>query len=431
MSANFYFRQIYRFIHLKNKICFFIRSEDGYHWTVQRDFLRDHVGRSDSELNDLHNASDQVLRDLGWPGSDDPFDIRGVVVGHIQSGKTQNFSAVIAKALDEGYRIVIVLSGMHNSLRNQTQKRLMRDLGHPGASVCEGLPGHTGPCTPPSAGLPRSPDDSQWLNWLTKIDPGNDPGGGDFKPGNIDGGILGQGKHIAVVKKEKTRLERLNQFLKGNIPDGVPILVIDDESDQASVDTGLDENDPTTINALIRGFLNELTNKSSYVGYTATPYANYFTDPNVWADEAGASLYPKDFIDLLPEPPGPPEGRYVGLDTLFGDTPLPISRRVSDPEAGSINSPPGHSGSTLADRYWEAWLCPKDMMKRAGSRESSSSTPGTNFSTSFWSRKQIRSASTRTKGSHPGPVCRVTTVSHSGRWTPSARSCWAAPQSRQ
>ena len=322
------------------------RSEDGYHWTVQRDFLRDHVGRSDAELDDLHNASDQVLRDLGWPGSDDPFDIRGVAVGHIQSGKTQNFSAVIAKALDAGYRIVIVLSGMHNSLRNQTQKRLMRDLGHIGASVCEGLPGHTAPCTPPSAGLPRSPDDSQWLNWLTQSDPDNDPGGGDFKPGNIGGETLGQGKHIAVVKKEKSRLESLNQFLKGNIPDGGPILVIDDESDQASVDTSTDENDPTTINALIRGLLNDITNKSSYVGYTATPYANFFTDPTSWANEAGASLYPKDFIDLLPEPPGPPEGHYIGLESLFGDTPFPGYRRVNVVEAGSINEPPGHGAAT-------------------------------------------------------------------------------------
>lgn len=343
------------------------RSEDGYHWTVQRDFLRDHVGRSDSELDDLHNASDQVLRDLGWPGSDDPFDIRGVAVGHIQSGKTQNFSAVIAKALDAGYRIVIVLSGMHNSLRNQTQKRLMRDLGHGGASVCEGLPGHTAPCTPPSAGLPRSPDDSQWLNWLTQSDPDNDPGGGDFKPGNIGGETLGQGKHIAVVKKEKSRLESLNQFLKGNIPDGGPILVIDDESDQASVDTGLDENDPTTINALIRVLLQEMTTRSSYVGYTATPYANYFTDPDVWADEAGASLYPKDFIDLLPEPPGPPEGRYIGLDTLFGDTPLPISRRVSDPEAGSINSPPGHGAAVkLRQALRDYFLATAGRVHRSG-----------------------------------------------------------------
>ena len=322
------------------------RSEDGYHWTVQRDFLRGHVGRLDAELNDLHNASDQVLRDLGWPGSDDPFDIRGVAVGHIQSGKTQNFSAVIAKALDAGYRIVIVLSGMHNSLRNQTQKRLMRDLGHIGASVCEELPGHTGPCIPPSAGLPRSPDGSQWLNWLTQIDPDDDPGGGDFKLGNIGGEILATGKHIAVIKKEKTRLEGLRQFVNGNIPDGVPILVIDDESDQASVHTGPDENDPTTINALIRVFLNDMTNKSSYVGYTATPYANFFTDPTSWADEAGASLYPKDFIDLLPEPPGPPEGHYIGLESLFGDTPFPGYRRVNDVEAGSINAPPGHGAAT-------------------------------------------------------------------------------------
>ena len=68
-----------------------LRSGDGYHWMVQRDFLRDHVGQSDAELDSLHNSSDEVLRNLGCPGLDDPFDVRGLAIGHIQSGKTQNF----------------------------------------------------------------------------------------------------------------------------------------------------------------------------------------------------------------------------------------------------------------------------------------------------------------------------------------------------
>ncbi|SVE63040.1 uncharacterized protein METZ01_LOCUS515894, partial [marine metagenome] len=113
--------------------------------------------------------------------------------------------------------------------------------------------------------------------------------------------------------------------------------------------------------------LQEMTTRSSYVGYTATPYANYFTDPDVWADEAGASLYPKDFIDLLPEPPGPPEGHYIGLDTLFGDTPLPISRRVSDVEAGSINSPPGYGAAVeLRQALRDYFLATAGRVHRSG-----------------------------------------------------------------
>jgi hypothetical protein len=104
-------------------------SSRGYYWKRQRAYLAHTLKRKDFELDSLDRSSDKVLGHLEAPDAREPFGVKGLVVGHVQSGKTANFSALIAKAADAGYKIVIVLSGLHNTLREQTQKRLERDLG--------------------------------------------------------------------------------------------------------------------------------------------------------------------------------------------------------------------------------------------------------------------------------------------------------------
>ena len=116
----------------------------GYHWRRLRPYLIDQVGRAEAEVESLDDTSDEVLAHLEDPRPTGPleFRVQGLVLGRVQSGKTLNFSALIAKAADLGYKLVVVLSGIHNSLRQQTQTRLARELG-----LVPGPPG----CPPPRA----------------------------------------------------------------------------------------------------------------------------------------------------------------------------------------------------------------------------------------------------------------------------------------
>ncbi len=291
----------------------------GYYWIRQRQYLLATVGRTERELESLDDDSDRVLSHLEHPLDSELFTTRGLVIGYVQSGKTANFSALIAKAADVGYRIVIVLTGMHNSLRQQTQRRLDRELGFiEGVGV--GLPDHG-------------------LRWLSQTTADLH---GDFQPGTSDPNVLqGNERVIFVVKKFGTVLDRLISFIEqANPPEGVPVLIIDDEADQASINTGgnrgaaqddgdelqlselvdevdpevdlEEELDPSKINAKIRTIIN-LFSRVAYVGYTATPFANVLIDQSTEDRDVFEDLFPKDFILTLPAGPG-----YVGTERLFG-----------------------------------------------------------------------------------------------------------------
>ena len=198
--------------------------EEGYYWRRQRAFLAHDLGRKEFELDSLDKSTNKILSHLEDPSSTDGFGIRGLVIGHVQSGKTQNFSALIAKAADAGYKIVIVLSGLHNSLRRQTQLRLERDLGRENVKgVGEAEPG------------------KRW-QWMT--------GSGlweDFSKTGFNAAVLqGNEQVILVVKKNKSRLEWLNEWMKNRVPRDVAVLVIDDEADQASINTGGNRRGPAS-----------------------------------------------------------------------------------------------------------------------------------------------------------------------------------------
>jgi len=287
---------------------------DGFYWPRQRQYLLDQVGRSPEAVEATDDDSDRVLAYLEDPRGTGPeaFNTRGLVIGHVQSGKTENFSALIAKAADVGYQVIIVLSGVQNGLRQQTQRRLERELGLENVS--------------PGVGLP--PAGRRWNNPTTANLYG------DFTPGTSDPSILqGNEKVIFVVKKWHTVLDKLIRFIdEGEPPAGLPVLVIDDEADQASINTGgnrqqpldelvdendltvnlEDETDPSTTNRLIRKLLTKFQ-RVAYVGYTATAFANVLIDHEAEDVEVYEDLYPKDFIlTLFPRP------NYVGASRLFG-----------------------------------------------------------------------------------------------------------------
>lgn len=267
-------------------------------------------------VRSIDDATDRILGALEDPSGDRPFDRRGLVVGYVQSGKTANYSALIAKAADTGYRLIIVLTGIHNQLRQQTQRRLNAELvgSEPG-------------------GVPYPTEDRQrWLTF-TQTDLR-----GDFLPGNVDTAPLYGGQPALIVaKKNVTILKRLNQWLATLSPamrNTLPVLVIDDEADQASPNTGrnrpfpeieVDDDDedvaqalaegaPSRTNELIRHLLKGFP-RVAYVAYTATPFANVLIDHRAEDRDAGPDVYPRSFIIDLPHPPD-----YYGPERIFGST---------------------------------------------------------------------------------------------------------------
>ena len=228
---------------------------------------------------------------------------RGLIVGHVQSGKTAMFTGLICRGCDVGYKLIIVLAGMLNSLRLQTQERLSSEiLGKP-----DGVP---------------MPAGRHWHE-LTKCDLS-----GDFSAQEDLYSRLQEGQPpvLAVVKKNVSVLQLLNEAL-GKIKDdaksgtqyqslvnNLSVLVIDDESDEASVNTGSGDRVSST-NAEIRTLL-RIFPRTTYVGFTATPYANCFIPVDARDEGLGVDLYPKDYI--LPLNVG---SQYVSSDFIFGRAP--------------------------------------------------------------------------------------------------------------
>lgn len=279
-----------------------------YYWPRLREYLIDTRGWPSHVVRSIDGATDRILAEMEEP-TKDAFDTRGLVLGYVQSGKTANFTALIAKAVDVGYRLVIVLSGVHNTLRRQTQLRLDKQL----VGYAEPRPG--------SIALP--PRGKQWFTFTTEQLQG------DFDPGNANYAALqGTAPVLIVAKKNGHVLRHLQQWLDSapeEIRRTLPVLIIDDEADQASINIGgnrsdVDDEDPGTdddtppavINGLIRGLVRRFS-RSAYVGYTATPFANILIPHNVLDREVGEDLYPKDFIVDLPKPVG-----YFGPEEIFG-----------------------------------------------------------------------------------------------------------------
>lgn len=313
-------------------------------------------------VDELRDSTARVLQVLDDPERAGPWDWRGLVVGDVQSGKTAHYAGVINRAADAGYRVIVIFAGMHNILRLQSQKRLEQDfLGYD--------------TDPRSSG----PDGRRKVIGVGEINPRLivdsltiARANGDFSlriASQANFAPLSQ-PCLLVVKKNGSVLRNLNAWIR-RLPDAsrvAPLLVIDDEADQASVDTGdqpvlpdgtFDEAyDPKRINGEIRKLLNTFE-RSAYVAYTATPFANILMHDERRAQDYGADLFPSTFIVSLT----PPDD-YFGPVAVFGtndesgDDGLPLIRHV---DQTAENWVPDRHDKTLRPEYDREAVIPPSL----------------------------------------------------------------------
>ncbi|MBC6479606.1 MAG: Z1 domain-containing protein [Hormoscilla sp. GM7CHS1pb] len=297
-------------------------------WERYSRYIEDEKGWAPATIRGLDKLTDQILERLEDPQRKGAWDRRGMVVGQVQSGKTSNYIGLICKAVDAGYKLIIVLAGMQKSLRSQTQLRLDEGfLGfdsqvHRAKAQGSSLIGAGEIIVGKRliANSATSSADKGDFNTRVASQFGVSPGGGS--------------PLLFVVKKNKSVLNNLLQWAlhQGDRDEEsgkytvrkVPLLVIDDEADNASINTNPtvfdekgnveDELDVSAINGLIRKLLHSFE-QSAYVGYTATPFANIFIypDPDKKNPEYGDDLFPRSFIINMPAP-----SNYVGPAKVFG-----------------------------------------------------------------------------------------------------------------
>lgn len=263
-------------------------------------------------ITSTDQVTDTILSRLGNPRLEKRWDRRGMVVGHVQSGKTANYSGLICKAADAGYRLIIVIAGIHNNLRNQTQERIDEGLigFDSGKQWGRTVGGRKYVVGAGEFGPSRRP-----VSLTTRIH--------DFNKARADSDRSEIGDYVEpvvlVIKKNHRTLANLLDWLKDNSARGdqemidQPMLLIDDEADNASINTKYGKKLVTTINGQIRDLLN-MFHRSCYVGYTATPFANIFIDPDQDDEMYDEDLFPRDFIIGLDAPTN-----YFGPTKIFVD----------------------------------------------------------------------------------------------------------------
>lgn len=298
-------------------------------WSRYRAYLQDEKNFAPDTLNKLDRLTDRILDGLFDPTANIQIDKKGLVVGQVQSGKTSNYTGLICKAADAGFKLIIVLAGIHNNLRSQTQLRLDEgflgfDTQHTRAFNLNNI----------RIGVGKINQSGTAHSLTSSLD------NGDFTQGAANALGLNFDTNepiVAVIKKNPHVLRRLHQWLSSKVnPDAdgkriitnKSLLLIDDEADNASINTNKPEWEPTRINGQIRNILG-LFRKSGYVGYTATPFANIFIPLKE------DNLFPRDFIINIPAP-----SNYVGPEKIFGFQPVedegepntvyPIINRIED-----------------------------------------------------------------------------------------------------
>jgi len=290
-----------------------------YYWDRLRKYYLGEDVLPHNVVSQLDNVTDEVLDYCGNPEDEANWSRRGMVMGHVQSGKTTNYASLICKAADAGYKIIILLAGLTNSLRQQTQERMDETFIGKRAKFndtrVERLPIMT-----------YSGESRLHPAYGTTRDQ-------DFKRDVSQFGVTLENLKdpiIFVTKKNKSILTNLLEWVDGQAAGQkihYPLLLIDDEADNASVNTHQDPDKSTAINEVIRQILMRFS-RSSYVGYTATPFANIFIDPDTEDEMRGDDLFPANFIKALDAPTN-----YVGATRVFsqkGDLRKPMLRIVDD-----------------------------------------------------------------------------------------------------
>lgn len=278
---------------------------DWYYWNKYKGHL---IGKGFGPrvVAKLDEVTERVLALAENPKKDGNWERKGMVLGHVQSGKTANYVGLISKAADAGYKVFIVIAGITNSLRKQTQMRI--EQGFTGYDTSDTNHKPTG------VGVKDNILAKQPITFTTVHK--------DFNratASQVRASLQSLAAPVVfVIKKQKNTLENLIDWLQQSKQskdemskiDDVPMLLIDDEADNASINTKKDPDKATTINKLIRQLLNQF-NKKCYIGYTATPFANIFIDDKQ-IDGIGEDLFPRDFIYCLDTP-----SNYCGAKEIF------------------------------------------------------------------------------------------------------------------
>lgn len=328
-------------------------------WDRYRRYLEDVELLPREVIRRLDDLTDGTLGKLESPSRDGEWDRRGLVVGQVQSGKTSNYTGLICKAADAGYKLILVLAGIHNSLRSQTQLRL--DEGFLGIDTQflqrndqDNNQHRIG--VGAMAGFPR-------MNAASLTTSAEN---GDFRATTARRLALPIGDYpvLLIVKKHAGILNNIHDWVTTihgtpgaggrTVVRDIPLLVIDDEADNASINTGKltrEETDPPAVNRSLRKLLHAFT-RSAYVGYTATPYANLYIEAEGGHSTYGEDVFPRSFIDVLRPPTN-----YFGPERIFGldegdgggSPPLPIHRAVDD-----------HS-SWVPDKHDKDWTPPSKL----------------------------------------------------------------------
>ncbi|MDQ1438210.1 MAG: hypothetical protein QOK43_1839 [Acidimicrobiaceae bacterium] len=313
------------------------RARHEFYWPAYAKYLTDRNDWPVEAVASLDDATTKVVERLSDPERVEPYQSKGLVVGYVQSGKTANFTGVLAKAIDAGYRLLIVLTGTVNLLREQTQRRIDMELVGK-ENILRGI-------DPADEELMASVDYRDDPSWEADfVEHGILPSSHNYadiirltghrydyrslragivaleferadksKPLYSPVNLPSSSARIVVVKKNKSVLQKVVKDLKSISARlvEIPALIIDDESDQASINTSNPQRwqsdtperaERTAINRLLAELLGLLP-RSQYVGYTATPFANVFIDPSDAED-----IFPKDFLVSLERPPG-----YMGV----------------------------------------------------------------------------------------------------------------------
>lgn len=314
-----------------------INGEIGdFYWGRYRKLLN-LKGLPRSVIDATDEVTDRVLDRLGDPKNMSPWSRRGMVVGHVQSGKTANYTGLICKAADAGYRLIVVIAGIHNNLRNQTQARI--DEGFIGRDT--GRLAHANRAQRQKIIGVGQFDQREFPVSLTNTLR-------DFNKATATTNTSQIGQYnvpvILVIKKNSSTLKNLLEWLKEHsVHQGTqmvrqPMLLIDDEADNASINTAYSRDEVTRINSQIRELLS-LFHRSCYVGYTATPFANIFIDPDTDDEALKQDLFPRHFIIGLDSPSNYFGAQQVFLDArdrhvrLIGDNEdiLPMKHKIGHP----------------------------------------------------------------------------------------------------
>ena len=314
-------------------------------WLRYKDYLIDEKHFSPNIVSKLGNETlDQDLMNyLLNPNikTDVPILRRGLVIGDVQSGKTSTYIGLICKAADAGFKVFILLTGTIESLRKQTQERV--EEGFIGIDMSDSATGGK------RVGVGMDNQDI----FATALTSRNN----DFTANSdkIAVALRNFNAVVFVIKKQKDVLNKLTKWLQNLNADKLtgkidqPMLMIDDEADNASINTSKDKEDPTTINRLIRNLANLFT-RSNYIGFTATPFANVFIDPETSEEMENQDLFPEDFIVSLPTP-----SNYIGPEKIFAEDGEYHSQLIYITDAG-VEESDGYSFYFKHKKEWEGDL---------------------------------------------------------------------------